>query len=155
MKKHTFITLIFALTFNIFSTKAQDYPTQSDEVFKGSPDVSTFIFYRGGSFGQAFVNFTIRANGDELCRLSNGRFMVYKTTPQKIIFTNVAGGLNIPDKENLEIDAEAGKVYYIQCDVKVNLFTNRMEMSEVVESTAKKKLNNVTADNCMRNMKKK
>ncbi len=153
MKKHVFITLIFALTFNAFSAKSQDYATQSETAFKGSPSVATFIFYRGGSFGQAFVNFTIRANGDELCRLSNGRFMVYKTTPQKITFTNVAGGLNIPDKEKLEIDAEAGKVYYIQCDVKVNLFTNKMEMSEVVESTAKKKLKNVTADNCMKNMK--
>lgn len=154
MKKQTFIILIFALTFSAFSIKAQDYATQSEAAFKGSPDVSTFIFYRGGAFGQAFVNFTIRANGDELCRLSNGRFMVYKTTPQKITFTNVAGGLNIPDKEKLEIDAEAGKVYYIQCDVKVNLFTNKMEMSEVMESTAKKKLKSVTADNCMNNMKK-
>ena len=153
MKKQTFIILIFALTFNAFSTKAQEYATQSDAVFKGSPDVSTFIFYRGGQFWRAFVNFTIRANGDELCRLSNGRFMVYKTTPQKIAFTNVAGGLNIPDKEKLEIDAEAGKVYFIQCDVKSNLFTDKMEMSEVTESTAKKKLKNVTADNCMKNMK--
>ena len=153
MKKHVFITLIFALTLSAFSTKAQDYASQSDAVFKGSPNVATFIFYRGGAFGQAFVNFTIRANGEELCRLSNGRFMVYKATPQKITFTNVAGGLNIPDKENLEIEAEAGKIYFIQCDVKVNLFTNKMEMSEVTESTAKKKLKNVTADNCMKNMK--
>lgn len=153
MKKQTFIILMLALTFDAFSTKAQDYAIQSEAVFKGSPDVATFIFYRGSYFGQALVNFTIRANGEKLCRLSNGRFMVYKSKPQKITFTNVAGGLNIPDEENLEIDAEAGKVYYIQCDVKVDFFTNKMEMSEVVESTAKKKLKNVTADNCMKNLK--
>jgi hypothetical protein len=153
MKKHVFITLIFTFTFNAFSVKAQDYATQPEAILKRSPDVATFIFYRGGQLFRAFVNFTIRANGEELCRLSNGRFMIYKSKPQKISFTNVAGGLNIPDKEKLEIDAEAGKIYFIQCDIKSNLFTDKMEMSEVTESTAKKKLKNVTADNCMKNMK--
>ena len=127
MKKQTFIILIFALTFNAFSTKAQEYATQSDAVFKGSPDVSTFIFYRGGQFWRAFVNFTIRANGDELCRLSNGRFMVYKTSPKKIAFTNVAGGLNIPDKETLKLFTELIQSIFLK--IRVNQTENRTLIS--------------------------
>jgi hypothetical protein len=115
-----------------------------------SPDSATVIFYRGGQFAGATINFTIRANGIELCRLSNNRYMIYKTAPKKCIFTNVAGGLNIPDKESLEMDLEGGKMYFVQCDLKVSFFAQRMEMTEVTESTAKRKLAGTLPDNCMK-----
>ena len=115
-----------------------------------SPDSATVIFYRGGQFAGAAINFTIRANGTELCRLSNNRYMVYKSLPKKCVFSNVAGGLNIPDKEILEIDLERGKMYFVQCDLKVSFFAQRMEMTEVTESTAKKKLVGTLPDNCMK-----
>jgi hypothetical protein len=152
--KKLFISTVMMMSFLMtFETKAQDYAVDASNAIKPSPDQATFVFYRGGQFWRALVNFTIRANGEELCRLSNNRFMLYTAKPQKIVFTNVAGGLNIPDKEKLEIDAEAGKIYYIQCDIKSGFFADRMEMSEVTESTAKKKLKDVTADNCMKSKK--
>lgn len=113
-----------------------------------SPDSATVVFYRGSQLWRALVNFTIRANGVELCRLSNNRYLVYRTVPQKCTFTNVAGGLNIPDKEKLQIDLEGGKVYYVQCDIKSGLFTDRMEMTEVMESTARRKMVGVIPDRC-------
>jgi hypothetical protein len=115
-----------------------------------SPDSATVIFYRGGQLWRALVNFTIRANGKELCRLSNNRYMIYKFAPEKCTFTSVAGGLNIPDKEKLEMELEGGKMYYVQCDLKSSLFTDRMEMTEVTESTAKRKLLGTLPDNCMK-----
>ena len=115
-----------------------------------SADSATVIFYRGGQLWRALVNFTIRANGQELCRLSNNRYVVYKSAPQKCTFTNVAGGLNIPDKEKLEIELEGGKMYFVQCDIKSGLFTDRMEMTEVTESSAKRKLAGTSPDNCMK-----
>ena len=115
-----------------------------------SPDSATVIFYRGGQLWRALVNFTIRANDQELCRLSNNRYMIYKSAPKKCTFTNVAGGLNIPDKEKLEIELEGGKMYFVQCDIKSGLFTDRMEMTEVTESSAKRKLAGTMPDNCMK-----
>jgi hypothetical protein len=142
MKKIFTLSAIMLLANVIY---AQEFTLKST-----SPDSATVIFYRGGQLWRALVNFTIRANGTELCRLSNNRYMVYKTAPQKCTFTNVAGGLNIPDKEKLEIDLEGGKMYFVQCDIKSGLFTDRMEMTEVTESTAKRKLAGALPDNCMK-----
>jgi hypothetical protein len=130
-----FTNVLYAQEFNLKST---------------SPDSATVIFYRTGQFAGATLNFTIRANGTELCRLSNNRYMTYKTTPGNYTFSNVAGGLNIPDKQVLELDLEKGKVYFVQCDMKMSFFAQRMEMTEVTESTAKRKLNGMPSDNCMK-----
>jgi hypothetical protein len=142
MKKIFTLSAIMLLANVIY---AQEFTLKST-----SPDSATVIFYRGGQFAGATLNFTIRANGTELCRLSNNRYMIYKTTPKKCVFTNVAGGLNIPDKESLEMDLEGGKVYFVQCDLKMSFFAQRMEMTEVTESTAKRKLAGALPDNCMK-----
>jgi Protein of unknown function (DUF2846) len=142
MKKILTLSIIMLLANVVYG---QEFTLKST-----SPDSATVIFYRGGQLWRALVNFTIRANGVELCRLSNKRYMVYKTTPQKCTFTNVAGGLSIPDKEKLEIDLEGGKMYFVQCDVKSGFITDRMEMTEVTESTAKRKLAGTLPDNCMK-----
>lgn len=112
-------------------------------------DSATVYFYRGSQFYRAGVNFTIRANGQEICRLSNKRYLVYKTMPGKVSFTSVAGGLNIPDKEKFDLELEAGKSYYVQCDIKTSFVADRMEMTEVMPSTAKNKMEKLAPDNCM------
>ena len=85
--------------------------------------------------------------------MSNKRYLVYKALPGKVSFTSVAGGLNIPDKEKFDIELEAGKSYYIQCDVKTSFVADRLEMTEVMPSTAKNKMEKLTADHCMRKAK--
>ncbi|MEZ0609232.1 DUF2846 domain-containing protein [Fibrella sp. WM1] len=111
-------------------------------------DKAVVVFYRKKQFSGAALNFTIRANGQEICRLSNKRYLIYKTSPGKTEFTTVAGGLNIPDKEKLTLDLQAGKIYYVQGDMITRFFTNKMELSEVTESTAQKNLPEMKPDNC-------
>jgi hypothetical protein len=143
-RKFLFFCIVFISTFSTFAQEANEY-------YKPSPDNATVVFYRGSQLWRAAVNFTIRVDGVELCRLSNNRFLVYRTTPKTVNFTNVAGGLNIPNKEKLEMQLEAGKIYFVQCDIKSGLFTDRMEMTEVTESTAKRKMDGVKPDNCIQN----
>ncbi|WP_307143536.1 DUF2846 domain-containing protein [Siphonobacter sp. SORGH_AS_1065] len=114
-----------------------------------SADSAKVVFYRGSQMYRAAMNFTIRANGEEQCRISNKRYFVYSCLPNTVKFTSVMGGLNIPDKEVLELTLEKGKVYYVQCDIKSSFITDRIEMTEVTESTAKKKMVNLKPDNCM------
>ncbi|MEZ0486283.1 DUF2846 domain-containing protein [Fibrella aquatica] len=111
-------------------------------------DMATVVFYRPAQFTRAAVNFTIRANGTELCRLSNKRYFSAQLKPGKVEFTSVAGGLNIPDKDGLSLDLEANKVYFIQGDVKVRFMSDKLIFTEVTESTAKKKLPDMKPDNC-------
>ena len=112
-------------------------------------DMATVVFYRPSNIARALVNFTVRANGAELCRLSNNRHFVSKLKPGKTSFTSVAGGLNIPDKEALDLNLEADKVYFVQGDVKVRFFSDKLIFTEVTESTAQKKLPDTKPDNCM------
>jgi hypothetical protein len=113
-------------------------------------DSATVYFYRGKQFSASLVNYVLLANDKEICRLSVKRYVVYKGLPGKVYFTSREGGLAIPKKEQLELDLEAGKSYYVQCDVKTGLVTTRMEMTEVTESTAKKKMEGLQPDNCMK-----
>ncbi|MBO0938508.1 DUF2846 domain-containing protein [Fibrella sp. HMF5335] len=114
-----------------------------------TPDMATVVFYRPAQFSRSGVNFTIRANGAELCRLSNKRYFVSKLKPGQTEFTSVAGGLNIPDKDGLSMKLEANKVYYFQGDVKVRFMSDKLVLTEVTESTAQKKLPDMKPDNCM------
>jgi len=111
-------------------------------------DMATVVFYRPAQYAGAAVNFTIRANGTELCRLSNKRYFRTKLKPGKVDFTSVAGGLNIPDKDVLNLELEANKVYFIQGDVKIRFMSGELVLTEVTESSARKKLPELKPDNC-------
>ncbi|RSK37571.1 DUF2846 domain-containing protein [Hymenobacter metallilatus] len=113
-----------------------------------TPDMATVVFYRPPMYMGAALNFTVRANGAELCRLSNKRYFVAKIKPGQTSFTSVAGGLNLPDKEKFDINLEAGKVYYIQGDMKTRFMTNTLVFTEVTESTYKNKNANLKPDQC-------
>jgi hypothetical protein len=135
---------LFACLFGLSTLSfAQELPSPT-------PDMATVVFYRIPQFSGAGINFTVRANGTELCRLSNKRYFVSKLKPGKVDFSTVAGGLNIPDKEVLGLDLEANKVYYVQGDMKTRLMTQKLVLTEVTESTAKKKLPDMKIDNCMK-----
>lgn len=147
MKKLLLIALLPVLAL-LFAAQPHDGPKGTSKTTVAA-DSATVFFYRGSQFYRAGVNFTIRANGEEICRLSNKRYLIYKRLPGKVSFTSVAGGLNIPDKEKFDLELEAGKSYYIQCDIKTSFVADRMEMTEVMPSTAKNKMEKLTPDNCM------
>lgn len=140
MHKLLVITLVSCLSLTTAFAQDVSIPAEKDK--------AVVVFYRKKQFAGAALNFTIRANGQEICRLSNKRYLIYKTPPGKTEFTTVAGGLNIPDKDKLVLNLQAGKVYYIQGDMITRFFTNKMELSEVTESTAQKNLPEMKPDNC-------
>lgn len=124
-------------------------PTENTKSAKNTADEATVYFYRGKQFASGLQNFVLRADGKEICRLSVKRYVVFKGQPGKVSFTAVEGGLTIKKKESLDMELEGGKEYYVQCDVKTGFATTRMEMTEVMPSTGKKKLEELEPDNCM------
>jgi len=137
------LSFMVCLTVSVSVAAAQELP-------QPTADAATVVFYRNPQLAGAAVNFTVRANSAELCRLSNKRYFIVKLKPGNTDFTTVAGGLNIPDKEVLSLDLEANKVYFVQGDLKQRLMTQKLILTEVTESTAKKKLPEMKMDNCMK-----
>lgn len=152
---HTVFTMKKLLSIALLPLVAVLLAAQPHDGPKGTPtttlaaDSATVYFYRGKQFSASLVNYVLLANDKEICRLSVKRYVMYKAVPGKVYFTSREGGLAIPKREQLELDLEAGKSYYVQCDVKTGLITTRMEMTEVTESTAKKKMDGLQPDNCM------
>jgi hypothetical protein len=120
--------------------------------FDPVPDKATVIIYRRLETNQWTTNFVIRANGEAVCRLSNNRYVVYKTKPGQVDFTTVAGGLQIPDKDLLPLDLQAGKVYFLQADVLTRFGSNKLILSEVTQSTAQRNLPGTLPDRCMKKL---
>lgn len=147
MKKNLLIALLPVIAL-LLAAQPHNGPKGSSKTTVAA-DSATVYFYRGKQFSASLVNYVLLANDKEICRLSVKRYVVYKSLPGKVYFTSREGGLAIPKKEQLELDLEAGKNYYVQCDVKTGLVTTRMEMTEVTESTAKKKMDGLQPDNCM------
>ncbi|MBC7921821.1 MAG: DUF2846 domain-containing protein [Ferruginibacter sp.] len=111
---------------------------------------ATVYIYRGGQAFSAGLNYVVEANGNKICRLSNNKYIEYKTAPGKINFTAHRGGVEILKKETgIDLDVEAGKKYYIKCDVKSSITRTRLEMSEVTANTGERDLQKLKPDTCM------
>ena len=76
-------------------------------------------------------------------------FSAWALSLGKVIFSSKRGGLGIgKPKDHLELELEAGKTYYVQCDIKSNLINIRILLNEITKSTAKKFLLKAKPDNC-------
>ena len=116
---------------------------------------ATIYIYRGGQFFGAGINYAVFANGERICKLSNNRYIEYKTKPGSLALTAHRGGLEVFKKETgLDLDVEAGKKYFIKGDLKSSFTRTRLELSEVTESTAKRDMNGMTVDACQETMDK-
>lgn len=114
-----------------------------------SADFATVFVYRGGQFFGATLNYSIYANGQKICKLSNNRYLEYKAKPGKLALTAQRGGLEVFKRETgVDLDVEAGKTYYIRGDQKSSVTRTRLEMSEVTENTAKRDMKDMTVDLC-------
>lgn len=114
-----------------------------------SADFATVYIYRGGQFFGSALNYSIFANGEKICKLSNNRYIEYKAKPGKLSLTAQRGGLEVFKRETgIDLDVEAGKSYYVRGDQKASITRTRLEMSEVTESTAKRDMKDMTVDNC-------
>jgi len=110
---------------------------------------ATVIFYRTGEFNSSLSNYSIFAGDEKICKLSNNKYIEYKCKPGKIIFSAHLSGASVMKKETeIEVETEAGKTYYVSCNVKYSVTRSRMELSEVTASTAKRDMQDMTKDNC-------
>ncbi len=112
-------------------------------------DESYIYFYRDGQFGGALSNYKMFVDDKKVCKISNDRWFKVTVTPGKHDIEAKIGGTSIMKKEtSLSIVTEPGKSYYISCDIKRSVTRSRMEMEEVTENTAKRKMADMKEDKC-------
>jgi len=112
-------------------------------------DMATVYIYRVGQFGAAAANWSIWTDDTKICKLSNNKFIKHQVKPGKHVYNAKVGGIGILKKETgIEIEAEAGKSYYIACNVKQSITRTRLELVEVTKSSADKQMAKMTIDNC-------
>ena len=148
MKAVSFILLIcFTLVASAF---------RSDSVSTGPADDFAMVYvYRGGQFFASTINYSIYVNGEKICKLSNNKYIEYKAKPGKLAITAQRGGIEVFKRETaLDVEAEAGKKYYVKGDMKSSITRTRLELSEVTESTAKRDMNGMTVDACQEALSK-
>lgn len=140
MKRNFFV--LFFLIISVVS-KAQD------TIPNAPSDKALIVFIRPPEMANALDNWVLMADDNEFCRISNNRYVTYLSNPGTVVFTSKRGGLGIgKPKDNLELELEAGKTYYVQCDIKSNLISVRILLNEITKSTAKKFLIKAKPDKC-------
>lgn len=119
------------------------------EIPSAPADKALVLFIRPSELNAALDNWVLMADGDEFCRISNNRYVTYLAKPGKITFSAKRGGIGIgKPKTGLDLEVEAGKTYYVQCDVKTNLINVRILLNETTFNTAKKFMEKAKPDNC-------
>ncbi|GAB2517579.1 DUF2846 domain-containing protein [Spirosoma aerophilum] len=112
-------------------------------------DFASIYIYRGRQYFGSALNYALFANGEKICKLSNNRFIEYKTKPGKLSLTAHTGGVGLIKKETgLDLTVEAGKKYYVKGDQKTSLIRTRLELLEVSENTAKREMIDMAVDAC-------
>jgi hypothetical protein len=140
------IALVSALSFTHIEN-----PSQAP-----ADDMATVYIYRVGQFNAAAANWAIFADEQKICKLSNNKFIMQKVKPGKHVYTAKIGGIGLLKKETeIEIEAEAGKSYYIACNVKQSITRSRLELLEVTKSSADKQMAKMSLDNCQENLDEK
>lgn len=112
-------------------------------------ETASIYIYRTGSWSGAGNNWAMFVDGEKVCKLSNNRYIKVDVAPGKHRVSSKIGGIEVLKKEtDLEIDAEAGKSYFVACNVKQSLTRARLEMVEVTKSSADKQMEKMTLDKC-------
>lgn len=137
-------------SFNLFFFMLLGIIANAQDTIPSAPsDKALIIFIRPPEMASALDNWVLMADDNEFCRISNNRYVTYLSMPGKVIFSSKRGGLGIgKPKDHLELELEAGKTYYVQCDIKSNLINIRILLNEITKSTAKKFLLKAKPDNC-------
>jgi hypothetical protein len=142
-KKSFFVAAIAAL-----ATTLSSFTPEASNESKNAENATIYI-YRVGQFNGAAANWSIWADGQKICKISNNKFLKVELPAGKHEFNAKVGGVGILKKEtNVEIDAEAGHSYYIACNIKQSITRARLELMEVTKSTADKQMAKMTVDNC-------
>lgn len=113
------------------------------------PEEATIYIYRGGQFAGSARNWSIFVDEQKVCKLSNNKFIKVSVKPGKHVINSKIGGVEMLKKETgLEIEVEAGKDYFVSCNVKQSFTRFRLELMEVTKSTADKQMKDMAMDKC-------
>jgi hypothetical protein len=95
------------------------------------------------------VDWSIFVDEQKVCKLSNNKFIKVTAKPGKHVINSRIGGVEVLKKETgLEIEVEAGKDYFVSCNVKQSFTRFRLELMEVTKSTADKQMKDMAMDKC-------
>lgn len=123
---------------------AQDAPTLSPE-----PGKALIVFIRPAEMTAALDNWVLLADGEEFCRISNNRYVLYQAKPGKVSFAAKRGGIGIGKPvTGIDFDLKEGEIFYVQCQIKTNLVNVRILLNEITERTAKQYLEKAKPDKC-------
>ena len=112
-------------------------------------ETATIYIYRTGSWSGASNNWAMFVDDKKVCKLSNNRYIKVEVAPGKHRVSSKIGGIEVLKKETeIEIEAEAGKSYFVACNVKQSLTRARLEMTEVTKSSADKQMEKMSLDKC-------
>jgi len=102
-----------------------------------SNDEATVYFMRFTGFQGAAVSFNSFIDGQLACKLNNNKFSIHKIAPGKHTFAVQYAGKQSKEKaEQITINTEAGKTYYIQLIIQNGFVTDNLFCQEVTESSA-------------------
>jgi len=128
---------------------AASFAGGNDPKPKNNAETATIYIYRTGSWGAAANNWAMFVDDKKVCKLSNNRYIKVEVAPGKHRVSSKIGGIDVMKKETeIEIDAEAGKSYYVACNVKQSITRARLEMTEVTKSSADKQMEKMSVDKC-------
>ena len=142
MKKIVFAFMALLMGAATFAGIADPKPAAKAET-------ATIYIYRTGSWSGAGNNWAMFVDHKKVCNLSHNRYIKVEVAPGKHRVSSKIGGIEVLKKETeLEIEAEAGKSYFVACNVKQSLTRARLEMTEVTKSSADKQMEKMSLDKC-------
>ena len=140
MIKQFILAMAICLSFTSFA---------QDSTMQANSEVAIVKVYRGGQFFGSALNYSIFANGEKICKLSNNKYIEFEVPVGSVEINALRGGVEVfKRKTGVMLETEAGGTYYIKCDVKSSITRTRLELSEVTKSTANRDMVDMERDNC-------
>ncbi|MFL5811458.1 MAG: DUF2846 domain-containing protein [Flavisolibacter sp.] len=111
-------------------------------------DDATIYIYQSGQVNAASKS-VLYIDNRKMCQLSSSRYISLTVSKGKHTISSKEGTASAFKKElNIEIDAEAGKSYYIEYKIKPGATRAKLELQLVNKDIADKQMVGLTGSNC-------
>jgi len=112
---------------------------QNKGVLNGSEEYALIHFYRSKNFAGSAIKWRIRENGELVTKLKHNSYYTLKTTD----FGTREFNIHSEVTENVDLDVEPGKEYFVNCGIKKGKFKGRPAMSHVDNWLGIRELNKI------------
>ena len=110
-------------------------------------NIAKVYFIRSTGFQGSASAFTAFIDHQLVCKLNNKKFSIHQVEPGEHSFSvQFAGKQSKAKAEQITINVEAGKTYYIQMIFQTGVIKNNLYCQEVTENSAKTVLVNCVED---------